>query len=112
MNTKLTSLFGLPAAALGILLLCSCSSPDEIVTTQKPPEPEEKKTTYHIVVISGFESDPTAEQINGTSFRGHGNSGMFQLKNDLVEKGYDCSFFNWNGTQAGDIHNKLSLIHI
>jgi|AOAMet1_18_M0_10_1038524.scaffolds.fasta_scaffold04944_1 hypothetical protein len=59
------------------------------------------KTQYVIVMVSGFDSDPTPEQIAGTSIRGSGNSGMFQLMADLEELELECKFFNWNGTEAG-----------
>ena len=89
------------------LLLASCAkSPDTASDLSSSDEIVLPKIHYHIVVISGFESDPTAEQIAGTSPRRVGNSGMYQLMGDLKAKNFDCSFYNWNGTQAGNIRDK------
>ncbi|KAA1262610.1 hypothetical protein LF1_51770 [Rubripirellula obstinata] len=54
-----------------------------------------------MVVISGFRSDATAEQIARKASRGTGNSGAYQLMVDLEESGCSAMFFNWNGTSAG-----------
>ena len=70
----------------------------EAETVELTPPP----TQFHVVVISGMDSDPTEAQIAGKEMRGLGNSGMFQLLGDLKEKGFECSFYNWNGTEAGN----------
>ena len=92
--------------ALPVVLSCSRTSSSDKVVIEKETEPAAIRTKYHVVCISGFESDPTGAQISGKSPRGVGNSGMFQLKCDLVAKGLDCTFYNWNGTDAGSIHDK------
>ena len=48
----------------------------------------------------------TPEQLAGTARRGVGNSGMFQLRNDLRARKVAAEYFNWNGTPAGDIHQE------
>lgn len=57
----------------------------------------------HIVLIGGFDSDPTPRQLAGTARRGEGNSGMFQLRNDLRAEKVSAEYFNWNGTSPGEI---------
>ena len=90
---------------LVVVLFASCSRTAEVPsateTQQEDPPPE-----FHVVVISGFDSDPTPAQIEGGAWPGMGNSGMFQLMGDLKSKGVDCSFYNWNGTDAGHIKDK------
>lgn len=57
----------------------------------------------HVVLIGGFVSDPSPEQLEGMAGRG-GNSGLFRLLGDLSQ--YDrvsAEYFNWNGTRAGKI---------
>jgi pimeloyl-ACP methyl ester carboxylesterase len=99
-NSRL--ILALIVGAIG-LALASCSSNQEAkVVPAKTNEPE---IAFKVILISGFESDPTASQIAGTSFRGSGNSGIFQMLGDLQTQKIDCQFFNWNGTDAGDIHN-------
>lgn len=57
----------------------------------------------HVVLIGGFDSDPTPQQLAGTARRGEGNSGMFQLRNDLRAEKISAEYFNWNGTPPGKI---------
>ena len=64
-------------------------------------QPAAPPSTTLVVLISGFKSDPTPAQIAGTSPRGTGNSGMYQLAGDLAAAGCRTMFFNWNGTPAG-----------
>lgn len=64
-----------------------------------------------VVLVGGLDSDPTADQIAGTARRGTGNSGLFQLANDLRQQSNDklsvrAEYFNWNGTAAGKIHQE------
>ncbi len=82
--------------------LISCSETSETVNDANVGD----KTQYVIVIVSGFDSDPSPEQIARASQRGRGNSGMFQLMVDLEESGLECKFFNWNGTVAGHIGQK------
>lgn len=56
-----------------------------------------------VVLIGGFDSDPTPSQIAGTSVRGLGNSGLYQLRADLLTDKLQPEYFNWNGTRAGKI---------
>lgn len=57
----------------------------------------------HVILIGGFDSDPTPPQLDGTARRGEGNSGLFQLRNDLRRDNLSAEYFNWNGTPAGEI---------
>jgi len=59
----------------------------------------------HVVLIGGFDSDPTPAQLNGTAKRGVGNSGMYQLRGDLLRRNLSADYFNWNGTAAGHIND-------
>ncbi len=52
-------------------------------------------------MIGGFASDPSARQIAGTATRREGNSGLYRLRGDLLDEGYQAEYFNWNGTRAG-----------
>ena len=88
----------LVVTASSVLSSCSTDSRNEkeIQNKNEPP-------TFVVVIVSGYDSDPTPAQIEGTSQRGQGNSGMFQLKCDLEKSGLECKFFNWNGSAAGQI---------
>jgi pimeloyl-ACP methyl ester carboxylesterase len=55
------------------------------------------------VLIGGWDSEPTPDQIAGTAQRNQGNSGMFQLADDLRRERVVCEYFNWNGTRAGEL---------
>lgn len=66
-------------------------------------EPPVATSLTHIVLIGGFDSDPTPEQLAGTARRGEGNSGMFQLQSDLRAERISTEYFNWNGTPPGKI---------
>jgi hypothetical protein len=82
----------------GCLMACALSSrADE----QPPPKSD---AALLVVLIGGFDSDPTPEQLAGTARRGVGNSGMFQLRNDLRARQIAAEYFNWNGTPAGEIN--------
>ena len=59
-----------------------------------------------VVLIGGFDSDPTADQIANKAQRGVGNSGMFQLAGDLRQDGIRAEYFNWNGTSAGKMNEQ------
>src|SRR5262245_52443187 len=67
-------------------------------------EPPRPATATHVVLIGGFDSDPTPAQRNGTAPRGVGNSGMFQLRNDLLARQVSAEYFNWDGTPPGKIN--------
>lgn len=67
-------------------------------TLKKPAKP------LFVVLVGGFDSDPTKAQIDGTAPRGGGNSGMFQLAGDLREDGMRAEYFNWNGSKAGQLN--------
>lgn len=58
------------------------------------------------VLIGGINSDPTAKQMEGTAARREGNSGMYQLRGDFLNKGIEADYFNWNGSTAGNISQK------
>ena len=91
-----------------LLLFLACSTDTKLDQNAaengeaETAEPTPPPTQFHVVVISGMDSDPTEAQIAGKEMRGSGNSGMFQLVGDLKEKGFECSFYNWNGTEAGN----------
>lgn len=86
-----------------VVLLVSCS---QEVKKSKPSDTKPIKQKYLVVVVSGYDSDPSEEQLNGKAFRGTGQSGMYQLMGDLRESGVECQFFNWNGTEAGKSKQK------
>lgn len=62
-----------------------------------------------VILIGGIDSDPSPEQISGTARRGQGQSGMYQLANDLTRLGLNAEYFNWNGSRAGKIREKPPL---
>jgi hypothetical protein len=62
-----------------------------------------------VILIGGIDSDPTPEQIAGTAPRGQGQSGMYQLAEDLAREGLSTEYFNWNGSRAGKIKDKPPL---
>jgi hypothetical protein len=74
------------------------------IPTQAEEPAAPQATALHVVLIGGFDSDPTPAQLNGTARRGEGNSGMFQLRNDLRARQVSAEYFNWNGTSAGEIN--------
>lgn len=84
------------------LLICKPLVIGQVVIGQETVEPSESL----VIVISGFDSDPSPEQIEGKSMRGRGNSGMYQLAADLTTAGLKTEFFNWNGTRAGKFTHK------
>jgi pimeloyl-ACP methyl ester carboxylesterase len=68
-----------------------------------PTGKREEQPRLLAVFIGGMDSDPTPEQIAGTSVRNEGRSGMFQLCGELKQKGVQPEYFNWNGTRAGGL---------
>ncbi len=59
----------------------------------------------HVVLIGGFVSDPSPEQIQGTAGRG-GNSGLYRLQGDFARFDHiKADYFNWNGTRTGEINS-------
>jgi hypothetical protein len=52
-----------------------------------------------------MDSDPTPAQLAGTAKRG-GNSGLYRLQGDIQHERITTKYFNWNGTQAGQIKSK------
>ena len=56
-----------------------------------------------VVLIGGMDSDPTVAQMNRTARRHEGNSGMYRLMSDLKHPAVSAKYFNWNGTDAGEI---------
>jgi pimeloyl-ACP methyl ester carboxylesterase len=59
-----------------------------------------------VVLIGGIDSDPTREQIDRTSGRYEGNSGLYRLAGDIEVDRIIPEYFNWNGTRAGRINDK------
>jgi pimeloyl-ACP methyl ester carboxylesterase len=68
------------------------------------PLPVGHPTRLYCVLIGGMDSDPTPAQIAGTAPRNVGNSGLYQLYQDLRTRQIDAEYFNWNGTRAGEIN--------
>jgi pimeloyl-ACP methyl ester carboxylesterase len=58
------------------------------------------------VLIGGIDSDPTAQQIDGTAGRAQGNSGLFRFAGDIAADDVVPEYFNWNGTRAGKIQTE------
>ena len=56
---------------------------------------------WHVILIGGFDSDPTKKQIKGSARRGRGSSGLYQLHRDLESMGTASRYFNWEGSDAG-----------
>lgn len=84
---------------VSMLTLLTCQP---LVIGQEVVEPSDSL----VIVISGFASDASPEQIDRKSVRGRGNSGMYQLAGDLTSAGLRTEFFNWNGTRAGKFTHK------
>lgn len=85
-------------AAWSVLLAPVASTADE-----PAPRKRDRSTQLLAVFIGGMDSDPTPEQIAGTALRNRGNSGLYQLCQDLKCDRVQAEYFNWNGTRAGDI---------
>lgn len=62
---------------------------------------DDRRSEWTVVLIGGLDSDPTPRQIDETAPRAEGNSGLYQLRGDLVQDGFATEYFNWNGTRAG-----------
>jgi pimeloyl-ACP methyl ester carboxylesterase len=83
-----------------VLFVLAARLPSCVAQVASPPPPT------LVVLISGFDSDPSPEQLTGKAARGQGNSGMYQLAGDLKRAGFPTLFFNWNGTVAGHYADK------
>lgn len=55
------------------------------------------------ILIGGFNSDPTPDQIAGTAARNAGNSGLYRMYRDLSVEGVIPRYYNWNGSAAGEL---------
>lgn len=90
--------------AILFLFLAGCNGKEAssavAAAGQSPPA---AVTPPLVILIGGFDSDPSPEQIAGTAGRGQGNCGPFQLCGDLLTQGCRAEYFNWNGTRAGEI---------
>jgi pimeloyl-ACP methyl ester carboxylesterase len=82
-----------------ILIVLTCSEPSIAETLS------ESRSTL-VVVVSGFGSDASADQISNKAQRGQGNSGMYQMMGGLKTAGFSTIFFNWNGTSAGHYNDR------
>ena len=68
---------------------------------------EFRGTGLLVVLIGGFDSDPTPDQIAGQSEPGEGNSGLYDLGRELIQhERISCQYFNWNGTGPGQIEQR------
>lgn len=81
-----------------VIAMCLCWSTSLFAETPSKP--------LFVVFIGGFDSEPTADQIAEKAQRGVGNSGMFQLADDLRKDGVTAEYFNWNGTAPGKIKDE------
>ena len=81
-----------------LALLSGVANRQNALAEDDPP-----KGVTHVVLIGGFDSDPTPQQLVGTARRGEGNSGLYQLRNDLRKEKISADYFNWNGTPPGSI---------
>jgi len=64
-----------------------------------------ESSTVRVILIGGFVSDPSVDQIQGTAGRG-GNSGLYRLQNDLIQDDrLSAEYFNWNGTRTREINS-------
>ncbi len=70
------------------------------------PTPTGHAPPVCVILIGGIDSDPTPQQITGTTPRGQGQSGLYQLAGDLADQGLSTEYFNWNGTRAGKFKEK------
>ncbi len=75
-------------------------------TAAQTPEAKRQQRNALVVLIGGMDSDPTPEQIAGTSPRSAGNSGLYRLQGDLRHPQLVTEYFNWNCTRAGQIKSK------
>jgi len=87
---------GMTITAISMLLTVAAGADVGIARTVDP-------RPLRVVLIGGFVSDPSPDQLNGTAGRG-GNSGLYRLRGDLLRwDGIASDYFNWNGTRAGNI---------
>ena len=76
--------------------------PDQQSVQIRNPDNHAKQILlWHVILIGGFDSDPTKKQLNGTARRGRGSSGLYQLHRDLASIGTASRYFNWEGSDAG-----------
>ena len=75
---------------------------------QSPDTGKPRPAQLLVVCVGGMDSDPTPEQRAGTARRGRGNSGLFQLCQDLHREQVAAEYFNWNGTRAGHLKSLAS----
>ncbi len=86
-------------ATLGAMLVLLSFATDSETGVARTADPR----PLMVVLVGGFVSDPTPDQVNDNAGRG-GNSGMYRLCRDLQEgDGIAAEYFNWNGTRAGNI---------
>lgn len=88
----------------GLCCLLACVAGSSAHAQGTAPAPR-RAPQLLVVLIGGMDSDPTAAQIGGTAKRSEGNSGLYQLQQDLQEPNVRCEYFNWNGTRAGQIRD-------
>jgi hypothetical protein len=84
---------------LNVVFLLACHpSASEAQVQKTATEPQ-----LLVVLIGGMDSDPTTAQIQKSAKRNEGNSGLYRLLGDLQHKQIEAKYFNWNGTEAGQI---------
>jgi pimeloyl-ACP methyl ester carboxylesterase len=87
----------------GVITLCLPGLARADAASEVETEDSAGRARLLVVLIGGMDSDPTPEQIAGTAERNRGNSGLYQLADDLRRERVDAEYFNWNGTRAGAI---------
>ncbi len=87
------------------LLLASCTT---LQADEKPSSRDSKRPAHLLVVlIGGVDSDPSPAQIAKTAARHEGNSGLYRCAGDIAGNRVLPEYFNWNGTRAGQIKDKV-----
>lgn len=97
-----SALHGVSTRPTWTIAAALCGIASTVVGADDAPTPA-APAIRHVVLIGGFDSDPTPQQLAGTAPRGAGNSGMYQLRNDLRARRVSAEYFNWNGTPPGSI---------
>jgi pimeloyl-ACP methyl ester carboxylesterase len=90
-----------------IVLLLAFAASTALHADQNVPRRDSKHPAHLLVIlIGGADSDPTAAQIDGTAKRHEGNSGLYRFAGDMARERVLPEYFNWNGTRAGNLHEK------
>lgn len=87
------------------LILAGCTLMMKSIQADDTPSAKHRRDSANlcVILIGGIDSDPSPNQMAGRARRGEGQSGLYQLANDIRAKGLAAEYFNWNGTRAGHI---------